>query len=280
MKILSSSKQVRYAALIVACCLGGAAWAADLYPTDPTDAVMQSARPGEYYFDLGVTAVRNRDYKHALDMYQIAASWAHKAAEYNLGVMYAKGEGVGVDLPRAMAWMTLAAERNDKRYVQARDVIASNLDKAGMNQAEQILRDELLPDYGDAVALGRAKRHWREVRNEATGSHVGFTGDVSVGMPSGGRFMAVQNIFGATPMSGGSVGLGPNVLAGQAKNPGLHLASELTGTTGVPGATAYLVLRQTDDPYDPRFGYGMATVGPLTPAGEKKEAPAEKKENP
>ena len=37
-------------------------------------------------------------------MYETSASWAYKPAHYNLAVMYAKGEGVPVDRPRAMAW--------------------------------------------------------------------------------------------------------------------------------------------------------------------------------
>ena len=32
---------------------------------------------------------------------------------------------------------------------------------------------ELRKDYGDEVALKRAKNRWRQVRSEATGSHVG-----------------------------------------------------------------------------------------------------------
>ena len=75
------------------------------------------ARPGEYYFVLAAHAYRTRDFAHAIEMYQVAASWAFKPAEYNLGVMYARGQGVPVDMPRAMAWMALAAERNELHYV-------------------------------------------------------------------------------------------------------------------------------------------------------------------
>src|ERR1700740_209129 len=46
------------------------------------------ARPGEYYFLLGAQAYRKHDYEHAIEMYQVAASWAYKPAEYNLGVIY------------------------------------------------------------------------------------------------------------------------------------------------------------------------------------------------
>jgi TPR repeat protein len=78
------------------------------------------ARPGEYYFRIGANAFMHKDYAHAISMYQVAASWAYKPAEFNLGVMYARGQGVPVDLPRAMAWMALAAERGDKEYVDGK----------------------------------------------------------------------------------------------------------------------------------------------------------------
>src|SRR5262249_10179374 len=133
------------------------------------------ARPGEYYFMRGVDAVHAGDYTHAIAMYEVAASWGYKNAQYNLGVIYARGQGVPVDLPRAMAWMALAAERDDKQYVEARELVYSLLDKAQWDQANEIWRT-LKPTYADAVALPRAKARWAEARNAATGSHVGSPG--------------------------------------------------------------------------------------------------------
>jgi len=37
------------------------AWVSDGFPTAPEGSVAASARPGQYYFELGVAAVRNRD---------------------------------------------------------------------------------------------------------------------------------------------------------------------------------------------------------------------------
>jgi TPR repeat protein len=166
--------------LIMLVTLPIAARAVDPNATSGSESVMQDARPGEYYYNLGADAVQHKDYGHAVEMYQVSASWAYKISEFNLGVMYARGEGVPVDLPRAMAWMTLAAERQDKQSVQARDLIAAQLDKDGIARAEAILR-ELLPIYGDEVALARAKRHWHETRTSATGSHLGFIGNLGIG---------------------------------------------------------------------------------------------------
>ncbi|MGH8121275.1 MAG: hypothetical protein ACREPT_00705, partial [Rudaea sp.] len=62
----------------------------------------------------------------------------------------------------------------------------------------------------------------------------------------------------------------PDVTGGQRGNPGAQGGSELTGTTGVPGSIAYHDLRMTDNPYDPKFATGIATVGALIPQRQKK----------
>ncbi len=32
-------------------------------------------------------------FRYAVDRYQVAASWGYKPAQYNLGIIYFKGEG-------------------------------------------------------------------------------------------------------------------------------------------------------------------------------------------
>jgi Sel1 repeat len=174
--------------------LAPASHVAPLYDSDTDIGRMQSSafntpeadgRPGEYYFDLGAQAVKHQDYAHAIAMYKIAASWAYKPAEYNLGVMYVNGQGTPVDLPRALAWMALAAERKDPQYVKALDLVSAHLSDAQFNEANVIMA-QLLPTYGDKVALARAETRWREVRAAETGSRVGSAaGHVVVGAVGG-----------------------------------------------------------------------------------------------
>ena len=254
--------------------------AADLYATAPSpaqDSVLMDARPGEYYYNLAADAVRHKDYAHAVAMYEVSASWGYKTSQYNLGVMYARGEGVPVDLPRAMAWMSLAAEREDKQYVQARDLVAANLDKNGLAQAEGILHTLMLT-YADTAAMPRAKARWRETRDGATGSHLGFTGNVTVaggdgngavGKPQGGP---IEQYLMTKFEQGGREHGKRQAPIGQA-NSGAQGAADLIGTSGVDGATVYADLRMTDNPYDPRLSRGIATVGALIPVGEKKALP-------
>lgn len=121
------------------------------------------ARPGEYYFKLAVRALEKKQYRHAIDMYKVAASWAYKPAEYNLGVMYFRGQGIPVDRSLGTAWMVLAAERNDPHYAQVRDLMVSELSHDEFAKADTLF-GQLVPTYGDKVALRRAKARWAQVR--------------------------------------------------------------------------------------------------------------------
>ena len=232
------------------------------------------ARPGEYYFLKGAEAFRKHDYAFAIQMYQVAASWAFKPAEYNLGVIYSRGQGVAIDLPRAMAWMALAAERNDKHYVDAREAVYAALSSEQFEQANEIWRD-LKKNYGDEVALKRAKARWAQVKAGMTGSHVGSIGNLTVAGESPGSAdpsyqkvmnAQVQRNLNSPPGEGGdhAKAMGQNTARSTVGS-----AAEVTGGNGVDGSVAYRQLRDSDNPYDPKFersgAIGIATVGAPTP---------------
>lgn len=201
-------------------------------------------RPGAKFFAYGVQAVRKGDYRHAIDMYKVAASWAYKPAEYNLGVMYFKGQGVPADRARGAAWMVLAAERGEPQYVRARDQMVTLLGKPEFARTDE-LWGELKRTYGDVVALRRAKAQWAWVKTHQTGTRVGGTvGDLRVGVLDTGR-------HGPPP---------PNAVATS--------AMALLHSGSVDGAIAYREFRQSDNPYDPVFlknRSGKVEVEPLTP---------------
>jgi TPR repeat protein len=230
---------------------------AQFYATN-NDSIHTDAVPGEYFFGLGVNAINHNDYKHAVAMYKIAASWGYKPAEYNLGVIFSKGEGdVPVDLPQAYAWMQLAAERNEVSYVAARNRVKDMLTAEQLQTSEKILPG-LSAIYGDAVALPRAKAKWRDVLTHATCSHVGFTG-CNMKAGNGNNFRSNPSQLGKPTKSSGS----PNVNG-----------MDIVGGNAVDGSLAYSDLRATDNPYDPRFN-GVVTVGAVKPAnGTPKDKPA------
>ncbi|OOG50285.1 SEL1-like repeat protein [Rhodanobacter sp. C01] len=232
------------------------------------DTPESDGRPGVYFFDLAVQAVKKKDYVHAIKMYQVAASWAFKPAEYNLGVMYLNGQGTPVDLPRALAWMALAAERNDPQYVKARNLINGHLNDAQFKQANVILA-ELSPTYGDKVALARAETRWREVRAAQTGSLVGSA---------------------ASPVQVGAIAGDPNHMRSPYYDVGggshvSKVAFDVVGTHQMDGAIAYQQLRASNNPYDPKFEWqpgatGTVTVEPLTPVRKKDAVSARKSADP
>jgi hypothetical protein len=244
--------------------------------TDSGDSTPEAdARPGEYYFRLGAHAFRTKNYTFAIQMYQVSASWAYKPAEYNIAVMYARGQGVPADLPRAMAWIALAAERNEKHYVDAREAVYAEMSKEQFEQANEIWRG-LKTTYGDEVALRRAKARWAEVRASMTGSRVGSAaGNLIVSIPqpnsgtggsANGKSLPVVTPSGKPPVNEKYMG-----------RVGAMSAAEIVGSQTTDGATAYRQLRETDNPYDPkldRTAFGTAMVGAPSPvkADDKKQS--------
>lgn len=246
------------------------AWAARLSGDSGTPE--SDARLGETYFLQGAHAFQKKDYAFAIQMYQVSASWAFKPAEYNLGVIYARGQGVDVDLPRAMAWMALAAERNEQHYVEAREAIYAEMTKEQFEQANVIWR-ELKKTYGDEVALRRARARWAEVKASMTGSRVGSVGNLTVGLPQA---------------NGGDPSNQKNQKGGANVHTFASTAAQITGGEGIDGSVAYRQLLESGNPYDPKFdrgSIGKATVGPLKPvdATEAKaksdDAPAQPEQN-
>jgi TPR repeat protein len=226
-------------------------------------------RPSVKFFTLGVQAFRKGDYRHAIDMYKVAASWAYKPAEYNLAVMYFKGQGVPVDRPLGAAWMVLAAERGESPYSKARDLMVTVLSKPEFARTDE-LWGELKKTYGDQVALRRARAQWAWVKTHQTGTRVGGT--------TGELFVGVSDT-GGTPVQAGHSGRAQMFAAGWGFMQG----------GSVDGSVAYRQFRQSDNPYDPVFlkqRTGKVKVEPLQVlkggkgSGEQKPIPSSSPQQP
>ena len=210
-------------------------------------------RPGVYYFNLGVQAFKKDDYRHAIDMYKVAASWAYKPAEYNLAIMYFKGQGVPVDRARGAAWMVLAAERGDPLYIKARDLMVTSLSRDEFKQTDEYW-GQLKITYGDKVALQRAKAQWNWAGSHETGTRIagGIPGYLRVGEK------AQTGAIGAKIK--------------------LTTAAGVLSADSMDGSGVYRQFQQSDNPYDPVFlkgRNGTVTVEPLTPlkSGSAKQPP-------
>lgn len=135
----------------------------------PSAGTMQRAR----------RAYRANRHRAALEYYKVAAFWADKLGQYNVGVMYLQGEGVEFDPVRGWAWLELSAERNYPDMVDAADKLYELLDEAQRRDARRILEEELLPEYGDDVAIQRAAKEMRRNLRRGTGSRLGSRASLS-----------------------------------------------------------------------------------------------------
>jgi hypothetical protein len=93
----------------------------------------------------GLAAHERGDYATALRLFRPLGEQGNASAQYNLGVMYALGQGVPRDNVQAYMWFDLSArylegvERD--RMVQIRDVIASKMTPAQVAEAERLAWD-------------------------------------------------------------------------------------------------------------------------------------------
>ena len=197
--------------------------------------------------------------RFAGNMFRVAASWAYKPAQYNLGVMYFNGEGVPQDKALGMAWLALAAERSeDHDYARARDSAYAKMTDEEFAHANDLWR-EMRGTYGDATALKRARTRWIQVRNGRTGSHLGANTDPVL---VGGR-----NKFGRNAAKGSAL-------------TETHYGFGVTGPGAIDASIAYRQLLESDNPYDVKFKQkkGTVTVEDLIPLGDGIQRPTRYKQ--
>ncbi len=93
------------------------------------------------------------EYERAMFIYQNElAPIGDKYAQYMIGYMHWTGTGVAEDLPTAVAWLRLAAERSNPEFIAARDQAIHSLGAAGSERSDRIYL-QLLQEYSDAVIL-------------------------------------------------------------------------------------------------------------------------------
>lgn len=152
----------------------GPALAQDAVERDPDLGVGYSEHiPSAWEMRQGRQDYQSGNYTGAFWHYMNAAVWADKFAQYNIGVMYLRGEGVEFDPVRAWAWLELAAERGYPDMVLAADDLYRLLDEEQQREGRRILEDDLLPDYGDAVRIKATARRMERERRQATGTRTG-----------------------------------------------------------------------------------------------------------
>ena len=136
--------------------------------------------PGIYFEHKAQFYLKNKDYRAALEMFELASYWADKVAQYNTGLMYFNGIGVPVDKPRGVAWLHIAAEAQDDLAQRALQLAYADLTAEQRTTADAMWR-QLDEKYGDRVTLPRALNQYHADLTAVTGSHLGHViGSLSV----------------------------------------------------------------------------------------------------
>lgn len=160
----------RFAVLLVFCALSAGRLYADADFRDYAENA-----PGTQFLERGNFFFEQGDYAAAAGYYRLAAHWADKLAQFNLGLLYVNGDGVERDPLRGWAWIRLAAERGYPKFVRVANDIWTRFEPGHREAARSILEDELEPKYGDEVAIERTAREMIRDRERAVagGSRVG-----------------------------------------------------------------------------------------------------------
>ena len=87
---------------------------------------------GEAQYNLGLLYARGQgvpqDDGQAIQWFRRAADQGYAPAQYSLGVMYAEGRGVSQDVAEAYFWLNLAAARFPPTEHEKRDIAVHNRD--------------------------------------------------------------------------------------------------------------------------------------------------------
>jgi len=85
----------------------------DIAPATPSceSAAKKYPNSSRIAFQLGRTYNKANNFKAAISQYRRAADLGHTAAKFNLGLMYAEGQGVAKDNAQAVTWYQMAAEQ-------------------------------------------------------------------------------------------------------------------------------------------------------------------------
>ena len=100
-------------------------------------------------FDKGLKAAQSGDFKTALAEWTPLAEQGNDNAQYNLGVMYANGEGILTDNWRAYMWFNLGGYNGVGIAGEYKDKIAKQMTPADISKAQDMSSRCLESNYTD-----------------------------------------------------------------------------------------------------------------------------------
>ena len=88
-----------------------------------------------------------QDDKEAVRWYTLAAEQEHAKAQYNLGVMYALGEGVIKDYVYAHMWGNIASMNGNDKGETLRGYVAEKMTSSQIEEAQRLARKCIKKNY-------------------------------------------------------------------------------------------------------------------------------------
>ena len=159
---------------------------ANSFANDPSITIKYL--PGKYYEQLAQDAVKRKEFRQALQMYEKAAYWGNKIAQYNVGMLYLNGaDGVPADRIRGTAWLGIAAQTHQPYVDKALGDAYAGLNAEQRASAGDIWK-QLKADYDDKITLDRASKKFNDELIRQKGSLNGppeYT-DITYGSFGGG----------------------------------------------------------------------------------------------
>jgi hypothetical protein len=96
-------------------------------------------------YNLGVMYAKGQgvvqDYKEAAKWYRLAAEQGSAEAQSNLGFLYEEGQGVPQDYVEAHMWFNLGGASGDARGIKNRDIIARKMTPEQIAEAQRRARE-------------------------------------------------------------------------------------------------------------------------------------------
>jgi len=91
----------------------------------------------------GLDAARRADYTAALNKWLPLAEQGHATAQFRLGFLYGKGQGVLQDYVQAHMWASLAAAQNQELATKLRAALADDMTPEQIAEAQRLAREWL-----------------------------------------------------------------------------------------------------------------------------------------
>jgi len=80
-------------------------------------------------------------------MYRLAAKQGDATAQFNLGWMYALGQGVIQDNVYAYMWWNIAASQGKENATKNKDILANKMTPADLSKAQELARECMKKNY-------------------------------------------------------------------------------------------------------------------------------------